>query len=99
MVHQPENPLAAGGGLQGAADGRNVNGQCIERRSRGACVAVILEIKQSDRGVLPGLPAVDILLKLDGIMKIPSDVRNEVGLERVDVNQAQVIGFNDVEFK
>ena len=93
MVDQREKALARGKRLHRLRQRRDVEQDgVVGRRSRRG-IAVIAEVLEQHRGSIPRLPSEPFLMRGERIFERPRNVRGEVGLDRVEIEERQVLGL------
>ncbi len=97
MVHQGVEALARAEGLEGLAERGDVHQDGVVGRSPRGRVAVVGEILEQDRGLVPWRPTPLLLLEGHGVQEAAGDVGRQIGLGRVEVEQPQVLGLDPRE--
>ena len=100
MVEQSEEALARSEGLHRLAQGRDVEEDRVVGRGARRGVAIVAEVLEQDRDRLPRLPVELLLVEGDRIFERSADVRRQIGLRRVEIEQVEVgrVHFRQIEF-
>ncbi len=97
VVHQREEALARAEGLERDVDRRDVERQRVGRRGAHRGAAVVGEVAQQHDRAVVSLPVEGLALEGEGVLIGAPDIRRKIGLERVVVEQLQVLGLEPAQ--
>ena len=94
VVHNGEEALAWRPGFEGGGDRRDIDGDAVERRGAHRGPAIVGQVLQKNDGLVPRLPVEHPPLEGEGVLVGLSDVRGEIGLDRIVIDQPQIVGLH-----
>ena len=98
VVHQREDALAGSQRLERLVHGGDVDQKRVVRRRARGGVAVVGEVLEQNRDLLPRLPFEDALLEFERVQRRTRHVRREVGFRRIEIEDVDVLRFDTIEF-
>jgi hypothetical protein len=99
VVHRRVHAFAARQGLERVARRGDVERHAIARRGAGTGVAIVRQVRQHQRALLVRRPFEDPALELQRVVEGAGDEGRQVGLERIEVEQAEVVCLDQVHLE
>ena len=93
VVGQREKALAGRKGLHRQRQRSDVEQDHVARRRQRRGIAIIGEVLEQDGGPVPRLPAKNLLVESERIFERATEIGRQIGLDRVDVEQRQILRF------
>ena len=93
VVGQGEEALARREGLHRLRQRRDVEQHGVVRRRARRGIAIVAEVLEQDVGPVPRLPAELLLVAVERILDRPGDIGRQIGLDRVEIEQREVLGL------
>ena len=90
VVHDGRHPLVGGERFEGEAQRRDLHHQRVARHDARSGISGIRQIEQQHRHLVFGLESEQFLLEGHGVQVRARDVRRQVGLAALEVDEAQI---------
>ena len=99
VIVEGEEALAGREGLHRQRERRDVEQHHVARAAERGGIAVIAEVLEQDRRPVPRLPVEFLLMEGERVFERAGEIGRQIGLDRVDVEQRQVLGFERREME